>query len=69
MPREANRVNLIGLTGESKMIRKHEIRENWRGSKKYLILEQAEGYAKALGKSTSRVLSSREVYEPRAQNV
>jgi hypothetical protein len=32
-----------------------------------LFLEQAEGYVKALEKSTSRVLSSREVYEPCAQ--
>jgi len=44
MPQEVNRVNLIGLTGESRMIRKHEIRENWRGSKKYLFLEQMQGY-------------------------
>jgi hypothetical protein len=33
-----------------------------------LFLEQAKGYAEALEKSTSRVLSSREVYEPSAQN-
>jgi hypothetical protein len=29
----------------------------------HLFLEQAEGYVKALEKSTSRVLSSREVFE------
>jgi hypothetical protein len=34
----------------------------------YLFLEQAEGYVKALEKSTSRDLSWREVYEPCVQN-
>jgi len=34
----------------------------------YLFLKQAKGYVKVLEKSTSRVLSSREVYEPCAQN-
>jgi hypothetical protein len=35
---------------------------------KYLFLEEAEGYVKALEKSTSRVLNWREVYEHCAQN-
>jgi hypothetical protein len=34
----------------------------------YLFLEPAEGYVKALEKSTSRVLNWREVFEHCAQN-
>jgi hypothetical protein len=45
------------------MVNKPETKMNWRGLRKHLFLEQAEGYVNTLEKSTFRPSTSREVFE------